>query len=140
MTVGGIFNTDLGCIEQFGRVWLGPSLGWQFVPVTPELYVTSTAPLVLGPFTPRVLLKVACTSITLPLCATWMTENFQGQTAMDRSIWVKDLGMNASPSTPITISPSGGNLIDGLASFQITTAGALIRLYPLTDLSGFYVG
>jgi hypothetical protein len=140
MTAGGIFNTDLGCYENFERVWKGPSLGWQFVPVTPQLVVTSTAPLVLSKFASRVLLKAACTSVTLPLCSQWMTENFQGVTAFDRSIWIKDLGLNASVGSPITITPAGSDQIDGLASFLIVTAGALIRLYPLTDQTAWYLG
>ena len=40
-TAGSIFATDLGTNTQFQSVWLGPSLGWQLLPVAPELYIST---------------------------------------------------------------------------------------------------
>jgi hypothetical protein len=57
-----------------------------------------------------------------------------------QAIWVKDLGGFASAANPIVIQPSGTDLIDGLASFSIITPFDLIRLYALTDQSGYYSG
>jgi hypothetical protein len=85
------------------------------------------------------------TPITLPSVARWVSaQGANGLVAnlasFDRSIWVKDLGGNASTGSPIVINPAGSDLIDGLGSYQITTPFELIRLYVLTDLSGWYRG
>ena len=44
-TAGNIFALDLGTNTQFQSVWLGPSLGWQFLPVVPELLVETAGAL-----------------------------------------------------------------------------------------------
>jgi hypothetical protein len=126
---------------QFTRVYLGPTVGWVMLPVVPELEITLAAGLFLGNFTSRVLLKAACKSVNLPACAAWMLAQYQAnQAAFDRSIWIKDYVGDASAGAPIVITPNGADVIDGLASFKMITPYSLIRLYPLTDLSGWYVG
>jgi hypothetical protein len=62
------------------------------------------------------------------------------QSPFDRSLWIKDLSGTASQLAPIVIMPSGTDQIDQLSSFSIITTNDLIRLYPLTDLSGWYTG
>lgn len=132
-----------GSNAQWVKVYLGPTLGWAMLPVVPELEVTSAAALVLAPYTSRVILKAAVKAITLPAVAQWMLASLPlaNQSAFDRSIWIKDFSGNAGGgASAIVISPSGTDLIDGLASYSIITPNDLIRLYPLTDLSGWYVG
>jgi hypothetical protein len=146
MNMGGsIFNTDLGTPIQFANVYLGPSLGWQFLPVTPELFVTTPGPLIVPAFASRVLLTVAgVTPITLPSVAEWMTAQganglVQNNAAFDRSIWIKDLAYSASSGSPIVVQGSGTDTVDGLSSFSIVTAGQLVRLCPMTSKDGWYV-
>jgi hypothetical protein len=120
---------------------MGPSLGWRLLPVMPNLFVTSVAPLVVPPFASRIILKVAVKAIALPSVASWVVASpSQNNTAFDRSIWIKDLIGAASVGAPIVITPSGSDTIDGLASFSIITPFDLIRLYPLTSLDGWYTG
>lgn len=126
---------------QWALVYFGPTIGNKWVPVVPELEVTSVAALVLGPYTSRVLLKAAVKSVTLPSVSAWMAAQYQAnQRAFDGSIWIKDYAQDASQGSPIVVTPNGTDTIDGLASFSIITQGDLIRLYPLTDLTGWYVG
>lgn len=126
---------------QFARVYLGPTIGWVMLPIVPELLVTSAANIVLGPYTSRVLLKAGVKSIALPSVAAWVAAQFQAnQSAFDRSIWIKDYAYLATGAQPIIVTPAGADTIDGFANFTIVTQGSIIRLYPLTDLTGWYVG
>ncbi len=130
---GGNFNQQL-------KVYMGPTIGWVMFQVNPELDVTSAAALVIQPFTSRVMLKAAVTAITLPDVVAWMKAPFQQYTSgFDRSLWIKDLNGNAQANN-IVVSPSGTQKIDTLTSFKIISNHALLRLYPLIDLSGWYSG
>ena len=129
---------------QYAKVYLGPTIGWVWLPVTPELEITSAAALNLNTptyyFVTRVILKAAVTAIALPAVASWVSAAFQRNlSGFDRSIWIKDLLGNFQANN-CTITPNGTDLIDGQASYQVVSNHALIRLYPLTDLSGWYVG
>ena len=143
---GYLTNLDNGSPLQWVNTWLGYSLGWVKLPVAPELLVESAGPLVLPNFVSRVLLMVgSVTPITLPGVSQWMQATGAGSLvqnvgAFDRSIWCKDYSYSASALTPIVILPSGADLIDGQPSFSIVEAGATICCYPLTDLSGWFVG
>ena len=64
----------------------------------------------------------------------------QNIASFDRNIWIKDYAYSASALTPIVIAASGSDTIDGQATFQIVEAGAMIELYPLTSLVGWYAG
>jgi hypothetical protein len=125
---------------QWVKTWLGPTLGWAMLPVVPELIINTTAALILNNYASRVILKAAVTSVTLPSVKQWMlaTLPLANQAAYDRSIWVKDFSGTATAS-PITFSPNGSDLIDGLASWTMATAYDLVQFYPLSDLSGWYV-
>jgi hypothetical protein len=127
---------------QFLDVWQGPSLGWGKLAVASQMFVTSTAPLTIPPTASRVLLRAAVTAIALPSVASWVLAfpATAGQIAFDRSLWIKDLSGTASALAPIVITPAGTDQIDELSSFQIITANELIRLYPISDLSGWMVG
>lgn len=130
-----------GSNAQWTKVYLGPTIGWVMLPIVPELEVTSAAALVLSPYTSRVILKAAVKAIALPSVSAWMLAQFQAnQASFDRSIWIKDFAGLASDVAPIVVTPNGTDLIDGLASYSIVTPNDLIRLYPLTDLTGWYIG
>lgn len=131
-----------GTNAQFVRTWLGPTLGWAMLPVTPELIFSSGGALVLPAYASRVLLKAAVTPITLPSVAQWMTAALPlGNTAgFDRSLFIKDLSGLPTPGSPFLINRSGTDTIDGLTQWKITNANQLVRLYPLSDLSGWFVG
>jgi hypothetical protein len=136
-----IAQLDLGTTAQFIRTYMGPSLGWQLLPVMPELDVLSAAPLVLPPFASRIILKAAVKAIALRSVAAWVVAPpQQNNTAFDRSIWIKDLIGAASVAAPVVISPALSDTIDTQATFSIITPFDLIRLYPLSNLSGWWTG
>lgn len=128
-----------GGYPQYVRTWLGPTVGWALLQVQPERLITTPGALTVQPFDSRLLLKAIITPITLPDVVSWVRAPFQKvQSAFDRSLWIKDLNYSAS-ANPITVNPFAGQTIDGLANFQIATNGLLLKLYPLSDLSGWYV-
>jgi hypothetical protein len=143
--VDNLTNLDVsGTNCQFIRAYLGPSLGWQLVPVVPELLVSTTGPFTVPNYASRILLSVAgVTPIRLPLVSAWVNAQSPigaNVAAFDRSIWIKDLVGAASPASPTVVNASGSDLIDGLSSYSIITKAALLRLYILSDLSGWYIG
>lgn len=134
---------DQGNYTQFVRTWLGSTIGWVDLPVTPETFVTTGPSYTVQPFDSKVLLNSISTPVTdvaLPSVATWIKSLYQQvQSPFDRSLWIKDYAYKATANN-ITITPHGSETIDGLPSFQVINDGQLIRLYPLTDLSGWFVG
>ena len=120
----------------------GPSLGWQRQVVSPEFFVTSGGTKTL-PGAGIVLVNFnGAVTIALPSVASLFQQapTLAPSPVFGQAIWVKDLGGFASAANPIVIQPFAGNLIDGLASFSIITPFDLIRLYVLTDQSGYYSG
>lgn len=140
---------------QWQPTYLGPTLGMAMLPVTPEIVIdvwpppgwTGTGPLVLGPFTSRVILRSYVGMVILPPVMNWIQASFQrNQAAFDGSIWVKDLGLNASPSAPILVVGAGtpADPIDGrTGGYKIVAPGELVRLYPVHGqevVQGWFVG
>jgi hypothetical protein len=127
---------------------LGPTLGLAFLPVSPELIVTTPGPYTVPPFASRILIKGAGVGpIQLPRVSQWMTATsgagqrvVQNLAGFGRDIWIKDFGGNASVGSPIVVLPFGSDTIDGLSQYSISTPGEILRLYGLTDLSGWYSG
>ena len=112
------------------------------LPIVPELEITSAAALTIPAYASRVLLKAAVKAIALPSVSQWMlaTLPLANTAAFDRSLWIKDYVGDASSGAPIVITPNGSDTIDTLSSYSIITQNDLLKLYPLTDLSGWYVG
>ena len=140
-----LLQTDQGGSNcQWTKVYLGPTLGWAMLPIVPELEITSAAALTIPAYASRVLLKAAVKAIQLPKVSQWMlaTLPLANTSSFDRSLWIKDYVGDASSGAPIVITPDATlpDTIDGLSSFSIITQQDLIRLYPLTDLTGWYVG
>ena len=123
------------------RVYLGPSLGWVQTRIQPQFTITVTGTYTLTSDVGVVLVNVnAPVTINLPDVTQWLNETaYMPSTAFERAIWVKDIGAHAQANN-ITIVPFGAQLIDGLSQFTIASNRALIRLYPLADLSGWFVG
>ena len=124
------------------NTYLGPSLGWVRLRIKPERYITVSGAYIAVPDDGVIMVSVAgaSTSITLPDVAAWMQEaSYNPITSFERAIWIKDLGGNAT-AFPITVNPFGSQTIDGLGIYTISTNYALARLYPLSNLSGWFVG
>ena len=138
-----LLQTDQGGSNcQWTKVYLGPTLGWAMLPIVPELEITSAAALTIPAYASRVLLKAAVKAIALPSVSQWMlaTLPLANTAAFDRSLWIKDYVGDASSGAPIVVTPNGSDTIDGLSSYSIITPNDLLKLYPLTDTTGWYVG
>ena len=120
----------------------GPSLGWQRQLVAPEFRVTTGGTKILTGAGVVLVNFNGAVTIALPSVASLFQQapSLAPSPVFGQAIVVKDLGGFASAANPILIEPSGSDLVDGLASFSIITPFDLIRLFALTDLSGFYVG
>ena len=123
------------------KVYLGPSLGWVQTRVKPESFIILPGAYTLDSDAGVVLVNIAAAvTLTLPDVRAWVQEfAYNPATAFERAIWIKDLGGNATLN-PIIVSPFSGQFIDLLSSFSINTNWQLVRLYPLSDLSGWFVG
>ncbi len=131
-----------GLAYQTANIYLGPTLGWVRMQIGPVQNITSVGTYTLDPNSSRVLVNVAgAVTINIPSVSSWMKEAFQRPaTAFDRSIWIKDFGGNAA-AHPITVHPFGSDKVDNRAiDYTIIQAYQLIRLYPLNDLTGWFIG
>lgn len=130
-----------GSSWQKVRAWLGPSLGWGEVQVRPTRTISAGGTFSIVGGDQVILVNVAATvNVQLPDVRLWVQETAnQPATGFERSIWVKDLGGNAA-SFNITITPFGTQKIDLQSSFVMNAARQFVRLYPLNDLTGWYVG
>lgn len=130
---------------QRTKVYLGPTLGWVEVFVQPSQLIDAAGTYDLGAGSSMVFVDVAGAVIfNLPNLTDWMQQTanpteYNPASGFAREIWIKDLGYNASANN-ITINAHAGQTIDGEAQFTIVQDGQLIRLYPLNDLSGWFVG
>jgi hypothetical protein len=80
-------------------------------------------------------------TLVLPDVKLWVNEfAYQPATAFERALFIKDL-IGTAAANPITIQPLSGQTIDLAAgSIAITTTHGLVRLYPLDDLTGWWLG
>src|SRR6516164_11438278 len=112
-----------GTSRQWQRTYLGPSVGWIYVPYQNILPVTSAGSYVLDPSTNLVEVNVAgAVTIILPSCQ-FPAAGAQAQPRLFASnpITIVDVGGNAA-ANPITIQPfSGAETVMGLSSIKIAT-------------------
>jgi hypothetical protein len=131
-----------GQLAQRTRVWMGHSLGWIEQFVRPEVFLTTAQTYVMNPGDSIIHVNVAgSVTVQLPDVGAWLNENYrQPVTGYERAIWIKDLGGNAA-AFPITVTPFGSQSIDALlGSFTLISNRALLRLYPIYDLTGWFSG
>ena len=130
-----------GFFEPKVRTYLGPRLGWVEQRVKPGIVVTSGVTMLKGDVSLVFVRATGSVMISLPNVGAWMRQNFsQPATGFERAIWIKDLGGNAS-AFPIIVMPFGGEQLDGLnAAITIIQNFALLRLYPIFDLTGWFTG
>jgi hypothetical protein len=139
-------DLDQGGIQRFSKVWLGPSLGWGFLPVAPEIIFTTPTPITILPGMSVVLIKLPAPQpvlVNLPDVNLWVTQAFDlGRTRsnLDRSILVKDVGGTCSAANPFTIMPLGTQRIDGQPSISLQGTFSWAKLFPLNDLTGWFMG
>ena len=131
-----------GSSWQKVRAWQGPSLGWVEVQVKPSRTINVGGSYQVFPGDGVIFVNVAAAvTLVLPDVKLWVNEfAYQPATAFERAIWIKDLGGNAA-TFPITIQTPVGQSIDAITPpYTISVSRQLARLYPLNDLSGWWVG
>jgi hypothetical protein len=131
-----------GSAWQKARTWLGPTLGWVDTQVRPSRAIAIAGTYQVFTGDSVIFVNVpGLVTLLLPDVRLWIQEPaYQPATGFERAIWIKDLGGNAA-SFPITVSPFSGQTIDLLGTpFQVVVNRQLIRLYPLNDQTGWWVG
>lgn len=131
-----------GAYAQVQRVWFGPTLGWKDEFVLPQVTITSGGVTVVPPGVALLLIDVAATvTLNLPSALVVLQQtSYAPANGIERSIWIKDFGGNAAAFN-ITVNPSGAEKFDKtLTQLIIGQNRQLVRLYPLGDGTGWFVG
>jgi len=137
---GSLADLDKGVSTTAVRVWLGPSLGWVQTYVLPENIYTSNVN--LTPFDSIALISISSgpANVGLPDVTQWVQAfAYRPYTPFSRSLWIKDYGGFAT-ATPISIFPFGSQTIDTQSSAVISVNFGIVRLYPLSNLAGWFIG
>jgi hypothetical protein len=82
---------------------------------------------------------MAVTTVQLPDVTEWIKASYQqNRSPWERSLLIKDFAYTAD-AHPITILPFGTQKIDGQATAVVSSAGDAVQLYPLEDLTGWFL-
>jgi hypothetical protein len=118
-------QTDLdqgGTSRQWVRSYMGPSVGWQYVPLQNVLVITAVGTYTIDPSTSLIQVNVAgAVTIILPSAVTPAAgAQAQPQLFAQNPITIVDIGGHAQ-ANPITIQRNNANeSIMGLASISLS--------------------
>lgn len=135
-------QTDLdqgGTYREWKPAWLGPSLGWVWMPNRNVLQITAAGTYTLDPSTSLVEVNVAgAVTVVLPSAIDpTVPANVLPGRFVKTPITVVDIGGNAA-THPITINPaSGAENVLGLISIQVSVNYGGFILYPSNTLKGW---
>ncbi len=119
-----------GRLRLWDKIYLGPSLGWIMQQVTSIVKVAVAGTVTLDPGVTLVEVNVVgAVTVVLP-------DSVPYPGTIANPITVVDTGGNAEANS-ITIQGSGGQLIMGLASIQITSNFGSFTLVPDTVTGGW---
>jgi hypothetical protein len=128
-----------GTARQWVKTYLGPTIGWVFLPGRNPLEITSAGTFVISPDTSLVRVNVnGAVILTLPTAIDPASPAVaQPALAARTPITIVDIGGFAG-ANPITIQPaSGAENIMGLASIQINSPFGAFTLSPSNVLHGW---
>lgn len=132
-----------GTFRQFQRIFMGPSVGWQTMPVQAVLTQTAAGTLALLRWTNLVKLRVAAgvLNINLPSSKAALPgpQAIPGQWVYNPVIIIDQSGQ-AGVATTININPFGAELISGLAQVQLAAPYGTILLEPELVTGGWNLG
>lgn len=132
-----------GTFRQFQRIWMGPSVGWQTMPVQAILTQSAVGTLTLLRWTNLVKLKVIAGVLNINLPSSKATNQgpqaIPGQWVYNPVIIVDQSGQ-AGLATTININPFGTELISGLAQIQLATPFGTVLLEPELVNGGWQLG
>lgn len=128
-----------GTSRAWARQYLGPSVGWIYVPMNNVLAITAAGTYAINPSTSLITINIAgAVTITLPsaILPPAGPQAVPGLFAQN-PITIVDIGGNAS-AHPATIQPASGfENIMGLASIQLAVNYGGFVLAPNSILKGW---
>lgn len=133
-------QTDLdqgGTSRQWVRSYMGPSVGWQNVPLQNILLITAPGTYTIDPSTSLVEVNVnGAVTVVLPSAANPASAQAQPGLFAKNPVTIVDVG-GFGNAHPIVINPSSvGDTIMGLATISITTnyGGFTLQANPTTRI------
>jgi len=139
-------QTDLdqgGTFRQYVRQWMGPSVGWVFVPVDAVLNITAGGAYSIARGTSLILLNVnASVTLNLPSAkaAPQGPQAIPGQWVVN-PVTIVDQGGFANPGTvDYLINPAGSEKISGLSQVALASPHGTVILIPLLASGGWNLG
>ncbi len=127
-----------GTFRQYERYWMGPSVGWVTQPQQAVLPITAGGIVSISRGTNLVTVSFNG-SVTLNLpsakASPQSPQAIPGQWVL-LPVTIVDVGGFAG-ANPITINPSGVELISGLAAVQLASAYGSIILKPILETGGW---
>lgn len=132
-----------GTHRQYQRVWAGPSVGWQLVPVQAILNLTVAGTYALQRWTNLIKLKIASGVVNINLPSSQATP--QGPQAIPlqwiyNPVIITDMLGTASGALTVNVNPFGAERISGLAQIQLAAPYATLLLEPDLVNGGWTLG
>lgn len=132
-----------GTHRQYQRIWCGPSVGWQTMPVQAIINQTSAGTLTLLRWTNLVKLKVASGVLNIDLPSSLGSP--QGPQAIPgqwiyNPVIITDILGTAGGALTVNIFPFGSELISGLAEIQLASPYGTILLESNLTTGGWSLG
>lgn len=132
-----------GTFRQYQRLWMGPSVGWQTMPLQAIITQSAAGTLTLLRWTNLVKLRVAAgvLNINLPSskAAAPGPQAIPGQWVYNPVIIIDQSGQ-AGALTTVNLNPFGAELISGLAQVQLAAPYGTIILEPELTTGGWSLG
>lgn len=132
-----------GTFRQYQRIFMGPSVGWQTMPVQAIIIQSAAGTLNLLRWTNLVKLKVAAGVLNINLPSSKATtqgpQAIPGQWVYNPVILIDQSGQ-AGLATTINVNPFGSELISGLAQVQLAAPYGTIILEPELVNGGWTLG
>lgn len=132
-----------GTFRQYSRIWSGPSVGWQTMPIQAILDIKAAGTTALQRWTNLVKLKVSAGVVNIDLPSSKATP--QGPQAIPgqwvyNPVVIVDLSGQAGLATTVNVFAFGSELISGLAEIQLAVPYGTLLLEPILDTGGWNLG
>lgn len=132
-----------GTFRQYGRVWMGPSVGWQTMPIVAILTITAAGTYTIQRWTN--LIKIRATSGVINLNLPSSKAAVQGPQAIPgqwvyNPVVIVDLGGAAGGALTVNINPLSPETISSLAQVQLATPYGTVLLEPELTTGGWTLG
>lgn len=132
-----------GTFRQYQRIWMGPSVGWQTMPVQAILNLAAAGTYPILRWTNLIKLRAVSGVVTINLSSAKATA--QGPQAIPgqwvyNPVIIIDLSGQAGAATTVNVNPFAGELISGLATIQLATPYGTLLLEPELTTGGWTLG